>query len=281
MNQLANHLWQSTVLAAVVALAAMALRRNSARLRYWLWLAASLKFFVPFSVLASLGGSVAKPTAAPVLPALTVLQVSQYFAPAPTFPTAAPAPARSDFGAALGAIWAAGALILLFRWYRRWRIVRIAARSAKPFDLHASLPILLSRSMIEPGVFGLFHPVLLLPEGIADSLTSEELQAVLTHELCHVRYRDNLWAALHVCVESLFWFHPIVWWVGAKLVEERERACDESVLDRGGEPSDYAEGIVKVCKAYVEWPLPCVSGITGSDLKQRVREIMTWRVRCT
>ncbi len=130
--------------------------------------------------------------------------------------------------------------------------------------------------MIEPGVFGLFRPVLLLPEGIANSLTSEELQAVLAHELCHVRYRDNLTAALHMCVETLFWFHPVVWWIGAKLVEERERACDESVLDRGGEPSDYAEGIVKVCKAYVEWPLPCVSGITGSDLKQRVREIMTW-----
>jgi beta-lactamase regulating signal transducer with metallopeptidase domain len=55
MNQLANHLWQSTVFAAVVALTTMAMRRNSARLRYWLWLAASLKFLIPFSVLVNLG----------------------------------------------------------------------------------------------------------------------------------------------------------------------------------------------------------------------------------
>src|SRR4051794_8346887 len=95
MNHLANHLWQSTVFAAAVALTTMVMRRNSARLRYWLWLAASLKFLIPFSVLVSVGGGVARPTAAPVLPALTVVRVSTYFAPAPTFPTVAPAAARS------------------------------------------------------------------------------------------------------------------------------------------------------------------------------------------
>ena len=277
MNHLANHLWQSTVFAAAVALATMAMRRNSARLRYWLWLAASLKFLIPFSLLVSVGGGVARPTAAPVLPALTVVRVSTYFAPAPTFSTVAPTAARSYRRLAMGTIWAAGALVLLFRWYRRWRVIRDTTRGAKPLEVHASLPALSSPSMIEPGVFGLFRPILLLPEGIADSLTPEQLQAILAHELCHVRYRDNLTAALHICVETLFWFHPMVWWIGAKLVEERERACDESVLDRGNRPSDYAEGIVNVCKTYLEWPLPCVSGITGASLKKRIREIMTWR----
>ncbi len=277
MNHLANHLWQSTVFALAVALATTAMRRNSARLRYWLWLTASLKFLIPFSLLVSLGGGVARPTAAPVLPALTVVRVSTYFAPAPTFPTAAPASAPSYWPFAIGTLWAAGALLLLFRWLRRWRAIRHATLDAMPLDLHASLPALSSRSMIEPGVFGLFRPILILPQGIANSLTPEQLQAVLAHELCHVRYHDNLTAALHMCVETLFWFHPIVWWIGAKLVEERERACDESVLNRGSQPSDYAQGIVNVCKAYLEWPLPCVSGITGADLKKRIREIMTWR----
>lgn len=55
MNHLANHLWQSTVFAAAVALATMAMRRNSARLRYWLWLAASLKFLIPFFVAGQRG----------------------------------------------------------------------------------------------------------------------------------------------------------------------------------------------------------------------------------
>jgi len=277
MNQLANHLWQSTIFAAVIALAAIAMRRNAARLRYWLWLSASVKFLIPFSLLVSLGGGVARPTAAPVLPALTVVQVSTYFAPAPTFPTVGPTGARSYWPVAITAIWAAGALLLLFRWYRRWRVIRDATRNAKPLELRSSLPVLASDSTIEPGVFGFLRPVLLLPEGIGDSLTAEQLQAVLDHELCHVRNRDNLTAALHMCVETLFWFHPMVWWIGAKLVEERERACDESVLNAGRRPEHYAQGIVNVCRAYVEWPLPCVSGITGANLKKRVREIMTWR----
>ena len=277
MNHLANHLWQSTVFAAAVALATLFMQRNPARLRYWLWLAASLKFLIPFSVLVSMGGEVARPTAAPVLPALTVVRVSTYFAPAPTFQTVAPAAERWYLPFAMGAIWAAGALFLLLRWYRRWRAIREATRDAKPLKVHAWLPALSSRSTIEPGVFGLFRPILVLPEGIADSLPPEQMQTILAHELCHVRYRDNLTAALHMCVETLFWFHPIVWWIGAKLVEERERACDENVLNRGGRPSDYAQGIVNVCKAYLEWPLPCASGITGASLKGRIREIMTWR----
>jgi bla regulator protein blaR1 len=277
MNHLLNHLWQSTVFAAAVALTTVAFERNSARLRYWLWLAASLKFLIPFSVLVSVGGGAARPTAAPFLPALTVVQVSTYFAPASTFPTVPPTAAQSYWRVAIAAIWAAGALLLLIRWYRRWRGARNAARNGRPLLINPSLPALSSPSMTEPGVFGLFRPILLLPEGIGGRLTSEQLQAILDHELCHVRYRDNFTAALHMCVETLFWFHPIVWWIGAKLVEERERACDEDVLNRGSQPVDYAEGIVKVCKTYLESPLPCVSGITGATLRKRIREIMTWR----
>lgn len=74
-------------------------------------------------------------------------------------------------------------------------------------------------------------------------------------------------------VEATFWFHPLVWWIGARLVEERERACDEEVLSVGGEPHDYAEGILNVCKLYVESPLVCVSGITGSNLKKESRQL--------
>ena len=276
MQHLANHLWQSTVFAAVIAIAVMGMQRNSARLRYWLWLAASVKFLVPFSLLVSMGGEVARPTAAPMLPALTVVRVSTYFAPAPTFSTVSLPATQPDWGVVLLTIWAMGALLLLFRWYRRWHAIGNVARHATPLHLHASLPALSSRSMIEPGVFGLFRQTLLLPEGIADSLTPQQLQAILTHELCHARNRDNLTAALHMCVETLFWFHPAVWWIGAKLVEERERACDENVLHRGGQPGDYAQGIVNVCKTYFEWPLPCASGISGASLKNRIREIMTW-----
>jgi tetratricopeptide (TPR) repeat protein len=78
-------------------------------------------------------------------------------------------------------------------------------------------------------------------------------------------------------VEAVCWFHPLVWWVGSRLVDERERACDEEVLRLGNEPQVYAEGILNVCKIYLESPLRCVSGVTGSDLKKRIHAIVTGR----
>jgi uncharacterized protein (TIGR03435 family) len=65
-----------------------------------------------------------------------------------------------------------------------------------------------------------------------------------------------------------------VWWIGARLVDERERACDEDVVRLGTEPDVYAESILKTCQFYVESPLVCVAGVTGSDLKKRVEQIM-------
>jgi uncharacterized protein (TIGR03435 family) len=131
---------------------------------------------------------------------------------------------------------------------------------------------------LEPGVFGIVKPVLLLPEGIADRLTKPQLNAIIAHEICHVRRRDNLSAAFHMVVEAVFWFHPLVWWIRTRLVEERERACDEAVLQSGNEPQAYAEGILNVCKLYFESPLACSSGVTGSDLKKRIVRIVTKQV---
>ncbi|MGB7266478.1 MAG: M56 family metallopeptidase [Terracidiphilus sp.] len=124
-------------------------------------------------------------------------------------------------------------------------------------------------------MFGIFRPVLLMPEGILELLTAEQLRAIVAHEMCHVRRRDNLTFAVHMLVEVLFWFHPLVWWVGARLVEERERACDEGVVEAGGEAEVYAEGILNVRTFYVESPVACVAGVTGADLKKRIVRIMT------
>ena len=62
------------------------------------------------------------------------------------------------------------------------------------------MEILCSPALLEPGVFGIRRPVLLLPEGITERLTSAQLEAIFTHELCHVRRRDNLAAAIHMVV---------------------------------------------------------------------------------
>jgi uncharacterized protein (TIGR03435 family) len=253
------------------------LRRNSPRLRYWLWLAASIKFLIPFSWLVSMGARIQLPPDTPSFHAVTVQRISTTFAPVSVFPASAAPHAIFRWPLALTAVWAAGALLLLLRWFRRWRTIHLAARRPTLLPLQLSVATFSTPSMLEPGVFGVFRPVLLLPEGIMDNLTPDQFDAVLTHELRHVRFRDNLTAALHMCVETLFWFYPIVWWIGARLMDERERDCDEAVLRQGSRPGDYARGIVKICQTYVEAPLACASGIGGSDLKRRIRQIMTWR----
>src|ERR1022692_4265002 len=91
------------------------------------------------------------------------------------------------------------------------------------------------------------------------------------------RRHDNLTAILHMAVEAMFWFHPLVWWLGARLEEERERACDEDVMRMGREPQIYAESILKVCEFYLASPVACAAGVTGGELKKRIEGIMTNR----
>jgi uncharacterized protein (TIGR03435 family) len=98
---------------------------------------------------------------------------------------------------------------------------------------------------------------------------------IVAHELCHVRRRDNLTGAIHMLVETVFWFYPLVWWIRTRLVEERERACDEEVCSQGHDTEVYAEGILKVCQFYLEPPPIWASGITGANLKRRIESIMT------
>jgi uncharacterized protein (TIGR03435 family) len=273
MNSLANHLWQSTFFAAAAALATVVLRRNSAQVRHWIWMAASIKFLLPFSWILALAERNEIHSAAPVLRAMTVERITTTFAPGAVVMGSVAAPAMR-WAEVLFAVWLAGALGLACRWYLRWRGLQRARRNATLLAVEWAAPVLSSAEAMEPGVFGVVRPVLLLPEGIGENLEPRQMEAILAHELCHLRRRDNLTAALHMVVESLFWFHPLVWLIGAKLVEERERACDEAVLREGKEPGVYAQSIVNVCKLYVQSPLPCASGVTGADLKRRVREIM-------
>jgi bla regulator protein BlaR1 len=304
---LGNHLWQSTVFAAAAGLLTLILRKNHARARYWLWLAASVKFLIPFSLLIAIGNHLAWWHA----PAGTnagffvtidgaIDQVSQPFTQAAAVPTisAAPATVSTSLIHLLPAIfalaWFCGFAAVLVLWGVRWRRISTAMRDAVPLregrevdalrriehiaGTTTPIDMVLSRDSLEPGIFGIARSILVWPAGISEHLNDAHLEAVLAHEVWHVRRRDNLAAAFHMVVEAVFWFHPLVWWLGARLVEERERACDEEVLELGGERHVYAESILKVCEFCVGSPLACVSGVTGSDLKQRMVNIMNERI---
>ena len=176
-------------------------------------------------------------------------------------------------------------------WWVRWRRLAVVVREASPLErereldtlrrlegivgIRRSIAAVASETSLEPGIFGILKPVLVWPQGISQRLSDHQVEALLTHELCHVKRWDNLAAAMHMVVEAIFWFHPIVWWIENRLVDERERACHEAVIRLGSDPQRYAESILKTCEFYAESPLVCVSGVTGSDLKKRVEAIMS------
>jgi len=299
---LGNHLWQSTLFAVAAGLLTLILRKNHARARYGLWLAASVKFLIPFSLLAGIGSRLAWSRGSAGTQSglyFAMQEISRPFAQS-TMPVISPASPSMAFPSlihllpVLGAVWLCGFLVVLCLWYVRWQRISAAMRGAvllregrevealrrveRMAGIRKRIEMLLSRASLEPGIFGIARPVLLWPEGISERLEDAHLEAILAHEVWHVRRRDNLAAAIHMVVEAVFWFYPLVWWLGARLVEERERACDEAVLGWGSERRVYAESILKICEFCVGSPLACVSGVTGADLKKRIVHIMTERV---
>ena len=288
LTDLSRHLWQSTIFAVAVGLLTFAFRRNRAQVRYWMWFVASLKFLIPVILLTNLARETLRviemcaPTtlhtaariASPAI--LTVIgQASGLLFNDNQPPAFAGHHVVSGITTIILGVWLCGfAAIVLLR-LRSWLRVRILVRKSRIADVDDLVDIRESRSLSEPSVVGILRPVLLLPEGITERLTPSELDAILAHEVCHVRRHDNLFATLHMIVEAVFWFHPLVWWIGARLLEERERACDEEVLLLGNKPDIYADAILGVCKLYMESPLACVSGVSGANIRRRIEIIMS------
>ena len=279
-----THLWQSTLVAgAAWALCRLVLASNHPRVRFAVWLTASIKFLIPLALLVAAGRAVgprdvlaASPSPAladPVWSADTVGAIA----------TASSSTGATDIDMtalltlAVATIWALGTLGVVGSWIRGWRRVRVAALGATPAGRFKSIPVLESQTMqrdgLEPGLVGIWRQAILLPKGLDTSLSGDQLQAVLLHEWHHARWHDNLTAAGQMAVEAVFWFHPVVWWIGRRLIEERERACDQAVLEQAP-PAAYAEAILNVCKWYHPAPLRCVSGVTGADLRARIESVL-------
>ena len=288
MTDVFNHLWQSTVFAAAVALLSLGFRRNRARLRYGLWLAASVKFLVPFAALAAVGSLVKWQQAPAAIKSVVASPAARGFnAPFvemtldPTTIVAVPAHVQWIAPLLFG-VWLSGFAAITLRRVKQWREIRAAKGASAPREstppVAAGIEIRTAPTVLEPGVVGFWRPVILLPAGIDSYLTADQFALVVAHEICHVRRRDNLTAAIHMAVEALFWFHPVVWWIGARLVVTREQACDEHVVAETAKPVAYAEGIVSVCRRYVETPLMSVAGVGGADVKARVDTILANRI---
>ena len=305
----ANHLWQSTAFALVVWALTWMLRKNHARVRYALWLGASAKFLLPLSLLiwvGNLGAGNLWPHAPRQMVPIVYSTVNFVEAPftenLPPSSALAHSPTMWERQAAivpiaLGILWALGAGVVLVVWWNRWRAAsailrkttlavegrelgilrRVELRFQKQMPRNF-LPLRLSAERMEPAVFGLFRPALVWPRQLSERLDDEQIEAILAHELMHVKRRDNLTAALHMLVEAVFWFHPLVWWMDRQMMKEREQACDQAVVAMGGDVETYAESLLQTCRFCIESRLPCVAGVTGAELKERVAGILSARV---
>jgi HEAT repeat protein/beta-lactamase regulating signal transducer with metallopeptidase domain len=226
-------------------------------------------------------------------------------APGVRAPRPAPAPAPALASDAAGRVpaepvlspvellllaWALGAASILFPFVRAaWRVSRLAHDPAAPepawaeraaqlahaFGLHGVRFVSGPAGMM-PMTWGLRPPVVLLPRE-ADEWPDDRLRSVLTHELAHVSRRDCLTQGLARLACALYWFHPLVWQAARRLHADRERACDDLVLDLGARGADYADHLLQVARglAVARHPdLMAVAMARPSELEGRLLAIL-------
>ncbi len=292
----ANHLWESTLVAVVAALVVRTIDPRRAALRHGIWLAASVKFLLPLSVLTAIGAAAGvwlpplRVAAAAGSADVTGASAQRFAAEAMA---AEPGSGAAMLVLALAAIWIAGAMTVAAIRVRQVIVVRRLAGTGRALidgEERVALAHALERAGVArpvgiaelpiagaPALVGWRRLIVLWPRGLSARLTRDQLDAVMLHEATHVRRRDNLVGLLHTFVETLLWFHPLVWWIGARLEAERERACDIAVL-RSGIPADaYADGLLRVGRFCLSLPQPALPAATRWTLAARVEAIMSYR----
>jgi len=298
----------TTVVAAVAGAGSAAARRAPAALRNAIWRVALLAFWViPFAVLVSGALNLRSATIrVPVLPAERESRSAARYSPPATQPrahqevvpagvavTAAPAPCRTpppDFGAVLLWIWAAGGLLAALAYVRQARLVRRLSRASSPVTdamligpvAHWATAVGLRRppmlaettTATVPLVIGLRSPMFLLPHGFLASQPGRD--AVIVHELAHIRRHDLLVHALGRLTCALWWWHPLAWIAARGLRLSAEEACDDWAIAVFGRRREYAELLVQWAEtAQAGAGSACAFG--GRHLLRRVRRVLEER----
>jgi beta-lactamase regulating signal transducer with metallopeptidase domain len=119
---------------------------------------------------------------------------------------------------------------------------RIAVLGGR-MGLSSRVRVLSSALVRVPCAVGALHPVILVPVGVLAGLSPNQLEAILAHELAHIRRHDYLANLLQTCVETVLFYHPAVWWVSGRVRAEREHCCDDAAVRVCGDAVSYARAL--------------------------------------
>ncbi len=140
--------------------------------------------------------------------------------------------------------------------------------------------ILQSSKITVPAVVGLFKPVILLPLAMLGSLSTEQVEAILMHELYHLRRNDHYLNMLQNVLEIIFFFHPATWWISRRIREEREKCVDEWVVSNTAKPLIYANALLTLEGNRSTTLQPVVAATQSKSLLlTRIKNIMTMKTR--
>jgi beta-lactamase regulating signal transducer with metallopeptidase domain len=286
---LLHFLWQGALIALLLAALYASLRNATSRMRYGLGCAAMLLMLlcviVTFTRMYVTQGDLSSVT--------PVITASDTAASAPI--TAVPAPTSSSpqlstFLPWLAYFWITGVCILTIRSLGGWMLMqRFKRRNSFPAEqvwqqrmaklaqrLRISRAVRLCQSAITevPTVIGWIRPVVLLPASALSGLAPEQLEALLAHELVHIRRHDYLLNLFQTCVETLLFYHPAVWWVGKRIRAERENCCDDLAVQICGDPLVYARALTQMDQLRGEAPRLAMAANRG-PLLERIQRLLS------
>ena len=213
-------------------------------------------------------------------------------APAPS--TIPPDGDRSDvtfsldgsLGIALLSLWFAGAILgLIWLGFQIVRLISLKRAGSPPSEsLQAvwnevyrsggrRIRLLVSRRSQLPAACGYFQPAVVAPEGLCRELNDDETRYLLLHELAHLNRYDDWGLLAHRFIQTLLWWHPVIWYLGRRLEAEREFACDEVVV-RDGSRRGYARALVRVAEVSRSDMVELAPGVLRGDLTRRVESLL-------
>ncbi len=129
-----------------------------------------------------------------------------------------------------------------------------------------------------PMVVGWLSPIVIVPVAAFASLDPAQLRCLLAHELQHIRRHDHLVNAIQVVIETILFFHPVVWWLSKQMRLEREYCCDQTALQLTGDPKLLAQALASMEALRIQQPNPdFVLAANGGPLMQRITRILGLR----